>query len=421
MENKSRHPWFFIPTLYFAEGLPYIIINSVSSVVYTKLGIPKDVMTFWTGFLYLPWILKMVWSPLLENRSKKFILSSAQFLLAIIFLLTGLAFNLNNFFVASLLGFAAGAFISATYDAATDGYYMLVLDKERQSFYVGIRTFFYRLSMIFGSGIIVMLAGRLEVKTGNIAPAWTISFTAVAAVFFIFTIWHFFILPRDAKPPSSLRCDATAPKAAQNFKEVFKTYFTQKNILIILIFILVYRLGEASLEKLIAPFMLDPKSAGGLAVSTETFGFIKGTVAMIALIAGNILGGIALAKYGFKKCLWPFVVLLNAPNIFYVIMAVFKPALWIVAVLVSFEQFGYGLGFMAFTVFVMKISQKSKYPTSYYAISTGIMALGMMIPNMMSGRLQVSVGYTNFFIIACILSIPSFFIAPYAIKIFEDK
>lgn len=413
MENKNGSPWFFIPTLYFAEGLPYIIISSVTSVVYTKLGIPKDVMTFWTSFLYVPWILKMLWSPLLESRSKKVILSTAQFFLAVIFLLTGLSFNLNNFFAASLLGFAAGAFVSATYDVATDGYYMLILDNKRQSFYVGIRMFFYRLSMIFGSGIIVMLAGRLEIKTGNIPLSWAISFAAVAAVFFIFSIWHLFILPGDAKP-------AAAPQTGDNFKEVFKSYFTQKNILIILVFILVYRLGEASLEKLIVPFMLDARGAGGLGISTETYGFIKGTVAMTALIAGNILGGIALAKYGFKKCLWPFVILLNAPNIFYVILAVFKPALWLTALFISFEQFGYGLGFMAFTVFVMRISQKSKYPTSHYAISTGIMALGMMLPNMLSGRLQMLMGYTNFFIIACILSVPSFFIAPYAIRIFED-
>jgi len=414
MENKKGRAWFFIPSLYFAEGLPYVVITGVSAVVYTKLGVHKDVMTLWTGFLYAPWILKMVWSPLLENKSKKTALIFAQFLLAVIFVLIGLSFNLNNFFAASLLGFAAGAFISATYDAATDGYYMLVLDKETQSFFVGIRTFFYRLAMIFAGGIIVMLAGRIEIKTGNIPLSWAVSFAVAAALFLVFAVYHFFILPKDPKPRA-------APKNAENFKEAFKTYFTQKNILIILIFILVYRLGEASLEKLIAPFMLDPAGAGGLGISTETYGFIKGTVAMIALIAGNILGGLALAKYGFKKCLWPFVILLNAPNIFYVFMAAAKPALWVGAALVSFEQFGYGLGFMAFTVFVMKVSQKGKYPTSHYAISTGIMALGMMLPNVFSGRLQMHLGYVNFFILACFLSIPSFLIAPYAIRIFDDK
>ena len=414
MENKKRGAWFFVPTLYFAEGLPYVIINSVSAVVYVKMGVPKDAMTFWTAFLYLPWVLKMLWSPLLENKTKKTALIFAQFLLAIVFLLTGAAFKLNNFFVMSLLGFAIGAFISATYDAATDGYYMLVLDREAQSFYVGIRTFFYRLAMIFAGGIIVMLAGFLERKTGDIPLSWTISFAACAALFLILAAYHFFILPKDGKPPA-------AQKNSENFKAAFKTYFTQKNILVILIFILVYRLGEASLEKLIAPFMLDPKTAGGLAIPTEVYGFIRGTVAMIALIAGNILGGVALAKYGLKKCLWPFLILLNVPNIFYVFMAWSKPALWVVATLVSFEQFGYGLGFMLFTVFVMKISQKGKYPTSHYAISTGIMALGMLLPNMFSGRLQMHLGYVNFFLLACALSIPSFLIAPHAIRIFDDK
>ncbi|MGB2578446.1 PAT family beta-lactamase induction signal transducer AmpG [Elusimicrobium simillimum] len=411
MSQKNTAPWLFVPSLYFAEGLPYVVINIVSAVVYTKMGVSKDVMTFWTSFLYLPWVLKMFWSPLLESAStKRKWLLSAQFALAAIFVLIGFTFKLDQFFIFSMLGFFAGAFISATYDIATDGYYMMSLTDKDQSFYVGIRTLFYRLAMIFGGGILVMMAGFIERETGDISLSWTITMCALGVFFALAAVYHLFILP------SEVNEKVEKTNVFDNFWAVFKSYFTQKNIVVIILFILLYRLGEASLEKMIAPFMLDSAAEGGLGLTTETFGFVRGTVSMAALIAGNIIGGVLLARYGFKKCIWAFVALLNVPNIFYVILSVYKPSLLVVGTLLTLEQFGYGLGFMAFTVFVMDISRYSKYSTSYYAISTGIMTLGMMIPNMVSGKLQMALGYTNFFIVTCVLTVPSFILVPFMLK-----
>ncbi|ACC97638.1 major facilitator superfamily MFS_1 [Elusimicrobium minutum Pei191] len=409
-----KKTWFFIPTLYFAEGLPFVIVNVVSPVIYTKLGVAENIMSFYTGFLYLPWVLKMFWSPLLENKSKRSWVLGTQLALSAVFVLIALSFQLNNYFLYSLIGFFTGAFISATYDIATDGYYMLALDKKEQAFFVGIRTFFYRLAMIFASGILVMIAGVIEERTGNIPLSWTAAMFIASGVFGLFFVFHIFILHKE-------RIEETVKNNTvfTNFFDSFKAYFTQKNIVIIICFILFYRLGEASFEKMIPPFLTSARELGGLGMSTKMYGFVKGTIGIISLMAGNILGGIALSKYGFKKCIWPFVIMLNVPTVFYVILAIFQPGALVTAALLSFEQFGYGLGFMAFTVFIMNVSIASKYATSHYAISTGIMGLGMMVPSMLSGSLKMALGYTNFFILACFLSIPSFLLIPFVLKIYK--
>lgn len=404
-----------MPSLYFAEAVPYALVNSLSLAIYAKLGISNEVFAFWTGLLYLPWVIKMLWSPAVDNYStKRAWLLTTQALLAAVFVLIGLSFKLDNFFFISLLLFAAAAFLSATYDIATDGYYMLALDETKQNLYVGIRTAFYRVGMLAAGGALMMLAGFLENKTGSISTAWTISLCAAGGLFFVLFIFHIFTLPRPER--------AARKKDAFDFggfKDAFKAYFTQKNIIIILAFALLYRLGEASLEKMVTPFLLGAAQTGGLGVSLTDVGFIKGTVAMVALMAGNILGGLALAKWGLRKCLWPFAILLNVPNIVYVLLAFFKPNIYWIGAALTFEQFGYGLGWMAFTVFIMKIC-KGKYKTSHYAISTGIMALGMMAPGMLSGYLQGRLGYANFFILACILSVPCFFVIPAILRLLKS-
>lgn len=407
-----KNAWSFIPSLYFAEGLPYIIINTLCAAVYSSMGVPNDVFVFWTSWLYLPWVLKMFWGPLVDSKStKRNWILLMQVLLAAIFLVIALSFSLPNYFTASLAGFFAGAFISATQDIAIDGYYMLALSEKDQAFFVGIRTLFYRLAMIYGSGIIAIFAGIVKEKTGNILLSWQISFLTAAVLFLLFFLWHAFSLP---KPKQDKPVKSSALPFG-DFKESFKTYFTQKNIIAILAFILLYRLGEASLEKITTPFLIKPISEGALGISLTDFGLIKGTLAMIALIIGNIFGGFLLAKYGFKKCIWPFALALTLPNVVYFYMAYAAPSLPVIAVLLCFEQFGYGLGFMAFTVFVMLICS-GKYKTSHYAISTGIMALGMMVPGMLSGKLQMALGYKDFYLLILILSVPGLLTIPYILK-----
>ena len=288
---------------------------------------------------------------------------------------------------------------------------MLALDEKKQSFFVGIRTLFYRLAMIYGLGIISIFAGIVKEKTNDIALSWQVSFLTAGILFLLFFLWHDFSLPKPAedKPVKSNDLHIS------DFNESFKSYFTQKNIIAILAFILLYRLGEASLEKITTPFLINPTSEGALGLSLVDLGLVKGTYAMIALIIGNISGGFLLAKYGFKKCIWPFALALTLPNIVYLYMAYFTPDLTTIAVLLCFEQFGYGLGFMAFTVFVMLICS-GKYKTSHYAISTGIMALGMMVPGMLSGKIQMALGYRHFYILVLILSVPGLLTIPYILK-----
>ena len=419
--NKNTSPWLYIPSLYFLSGMPYIIINTVSVVLYADLGYANDKIAFWTGWLYLPWILKMFWSPFVDGHwTKRRWLLGAQLAMAAVFLLLAALNAYNafvyaqsaatlNFFSLSLFGLLVGAFVSATLDIATDGYYLLALDTPQQGYFVGIRTIFYRLAMIFGSGLLVSATGAL----GAVFPKpqnWTVMFLFLTVLFGVLAVWHQYTLPR---PPA----DQPARAAGKSvWADAFKTYFTQRNIVYILLFILLYRFGEALLEKMVPLFLLKPVEEGAMGLSMQQYGLIKGTLGLGAIIAGNLAGGWLLGKFGFKKCIWPFALALVLPNFFYVYLAMVRPDIWTVAALITLENFGYGLAMMALTVFIMYVSQGT-YKTSHYAISTGIMALGMMIPSMLSGKLQLLVGYESFFWIAALISLVTFAIVPLTSKI----
>lgn len=399
----SRSPWAFIPTLYFAEGLPYIIINTVSVILYKKMGIDNASIAFWTSWLYLPWVIKMFWSPLVDiySTKRKWIIST-QFAMAVCLFLAAYALNTEGYFFLSLLAFAVGAFVSATHDIATDGFYMLALNKEEQALFVGIRATFYRLAMIFGSGLLVYMAGRIEALTGSIPLSWTTVIGASGLVFVLVPMYHTFALPFPANDSKRSPWDAASDVS---FLEIFRSYFKQEKIGAIIAFILLYRFAEAMLLKLAPPFLLDPRSAGGLGLSTSQVGLAYGTVGMICLVAGGILGGWLISRFGLKKCIWPMAITLHFPDIFYVYMAYTQPNIGLAYILVALEQFGYGLGFTAFMVYLMHIA-RGRYKTSHFAISTGIMALGMMLPGFISGYLQEAAGYRMFFVIVCVLAIP---------------
>lgn len=421
--NKTISAWGFIPSLYLAEGFPYIVINTVSVLLYADLGLPNDKIAFWTGWLYLPWILKMFWSPLVDARStKRRWLLAAQTVLAAVFLLiaavlAGQAFlfaqqnGLQTVFTLTLFGFFFGAFASATLDIATDGFYLLALTPNDQSRFVGIRTIFYRLAMILGSGILVSATGALAERGFLDKPYnWVCLFGFLGVLFLVFALFHARVLPVPAedKPVASSQMHA--------WKEAFASYFSQRNILYILLFILIYRFGEALLEKIVPLFLLKPTTEGALGLSIQSFGLIKGTLGLGGIIAGNLLGGWLLGRYGFKKCIWPFACSLVLPNFFYVYLSMAKPGLAVIAALITLENFGYGLAMMALTVFIMYVSQGA-YKTSHYAISTGIMALGMMVPSMLSGKMQMALGYELFFWVTAFISLLSFAVVPLCFKI----
>ena len=396
---SRRTPWIYVPTLYFAEGLPYVLVNSVSVIMYKKMGLSNQFIGL-TSFLYLPWVVKMFWGPLVDlHYTKRSWILYTQLGMALCFGVLAIGLQWPLFVLISLLAFIVAAFFSATHDIATDGYYMLVLDPRQQAFFVGVRATFYRLAMIFGPGFLVVLAGNIEKARHDIPLSWTVVMSVAASVFLFLFLFHRFYLPR---VPID-RAARTGQKAP--FVEIFRSYFRQEKIAAIVIFILVYRLGEAVLSKMAAPFLLDDPQVGGLGLDTDVVGYVYGTIGMLSLTFGGILGGWLISRFGLKKCLWPMALMLKLPDIVYIYMAIRKPALPIVYALVGLEQFGYGIGFTSFMVFLMYVA-KGDYKTSHFAISTGIMALGMMLPGMVSGFLQSALGYINFFILVICLTIP---------------
>lgn len=400
--TTSVSPWLFIPTLYFAEGIPYVIINSVSVVFYKQLGIDNAQIAFWTSFLYIPWVVKMFWGPIVDGYStkRKWVIFT-QFAMVCCLMCLALCLQLANFFAISLLALATGALISATHDIAADGFYMLALNWEDQAFFIGIRSTFYRLATIFAAGILVFWAGQLEVKLGNVALSWTVAIAICAFVFASLFIFHWFALPKS----TIYREKQTATSIKSFYLKVIQSYFSQEGIWAILAFILFYRFGEAMLVKLTAPFLLDNKTVGGLELSTSDVGLIYGTVGTFTLVLGGVLGGFLVAKYGIERTIWLMALALNLPNLFYVYMAYVQPSIKLVYLLVALEQFGYGLGTAAYSVYLIYLC-KDEYKTSHFAISTGIMALGMMLPGLISGYLQQALGYPVFFILVCLLTIP---------------
>ncbi len=405
-----RNPWSILPTLYFAEGLPYVLINTVSVILYKRMGIDNAHIAFWTSWLYLPWVIKMFWGPFVDvySTKRKWILAT-QAAMSLCMFVIAFSLRTGSFFALSLAAFFAGAFISATYDIATDGFYMLALTEKEQSLFVGLRAGFYRLAMIFGTGFLVYVAGMLETSSADIAWSWSTVMAVSGILFAGAVLYHKMILPfpvADGIRTGQKRTDGSS------FAEVIRSYFGKEKIGVMLAFILLYRLGEAMLLKLVSPFLLDQPSAGGLGLSTKEVGLVYGTVGVLCLVTGGILGGWLISRFGFRRCVWPMVIAMHLPDLFFVYMAYAQPGIGFVYPLVALEQFGYGLGFTVFTVYLM-YSASGRYKTSHYAISTGIMALGMMLPGFASGWLQETVGYKMFFVTVCFMTIPGMLTIPF--------
>lgn len=405
----TRNAWVWIPSLYFAEGLPYVFVMTVSVIMYKRLDISNTDIALYTSWLYLPWVIKPIWSPIIDNlRTKRFWIIIMQLLIG--GGLAGVAFTLpmSNFFQYSLAFLWLMAFSSATHDIAADGFYMLGLSKHNQAFFVGIRNTFYRLAMLAGQGPLIILAGQMENIANKTSWAWSITFFILAVLFVAFFFWHLFILPY---PPADKKHDTKNWKELiADFTETFSSFFKKEGIAVALIFLLVFRLGEAQLAKLASPFLLDEITKGGLELSTSNIGFVYGTAGIIALTIGGILGGVAVSRHGMKKWLWPMVLAMNLPNLVYVFLSFVQPQnLGIITTAIVVEQFGYGFGFTAYMLFMIHLSN-GKHQTAHYALCTGFMALGMMIPGMISGWLQELLGYQNFFIWVMICTIPGFII-----------
>ncbi|MGD8307144.1 MAG: MFS transporter, partial [Ignavibacteria bacterium] len=358
------------------------------------------------------WVIKPFWSPVVELlKSKRLWILIAQFSIGISLAGVALTIPADNFIQYTLAFFWLMAFSSATHDIAVDGFYMLALDHHDQAWFIGIRNTFYRFAFIFTQGFLVILAGQLEVNTGDIQYSWTIMFIILAILFLVFLIYHLIILPHPISDSSKKIQNAKI--FIQGYFKTFISFFHKKNIIIILAFLLFYRFGEAQLVKLASPFLLDIKEAGGLALSTTEVGFVYGTVGIVALTVGGLLGGFAAARHGLKYWLWWMLAAINIPNAVYIFLAYTQTSdFLLINICVAVEQFGYGFGFTAFLLYLIYIAE-GDFKTSHYAIGTGFMALGMMLPGMFSGWLQELIGYKNFFVWVMISTIPAFIIAKF--------
>ena len=387
MTTTSRNPWAWIPTLYFAQGIPYVMVMTVSVIMYKRLGISNTDIALYTSWLYLPWVLKPLWSPLVDiTRTKRFWVVSMQFLVSLGLASVAFAVRGSGFFRWSLFLFWIMAFASATHDIAADGFYMLGLDQHRQAAFVGVRSTFYRVATITGQGLLVVLAGTIEQSSGgNIPVARSVTFAVLSAIFLVLFVYHRFMLPYPAEDrPAAASTEGRTP--AQEFFSIFAEFFRKPDILAVLAFLLLYRFAEAQLVKLVSPFLLDPRSRGGLGLTTSEVGVVYGTVGIIALTLGGLLGGYAASRGGLRRWLWPMVAIIHLPDLMFVYLSQVQPeSFLLINLAVAVEQFGYGFGFTAYMLFMILVAE-GRHKTAHYAICTGFMALGMMLPGMWSGN-----------------------------------
>lgn len=404
---KKDSPWAWIPTLYFAQGLPYVAVMTISVIMYKRLDISNAELAFYTGWLNLPWVIKPLWSPFIDLiKTKRWWTTIMQLFIGAG--LAGIAFTVptEHFFQLTLAIFWLMAFSSATHDIAADGFYMLGLNSHQQALFVGIRSTFYRIATIAGQGLLIMLAGYLERTTGNIPYAWSITFMVLAGLFLALWLYHQVVLPRpDSDRPAR---EVSANTLMKEFFATFASFFQKKQAVIAILFMLLYRLPEAQLAKMCIPFLVDPISEGGLGLTTEQIGFVQGTVGIIGLTLGGILGGIVVSRGGLKRWLWPMVWAISLPDIVYVYLSYIQPeSLLLVNLCVFIEQFGYGFGFTAYMLYLIYFAD-GEHKTAHYAICTAFMALGMMIPGMAAGWLQEVMGYQLFFIWIMVCTLATF-------------
>jgi PAT family beta-lactamase induction signal transducer AmpG len=402
---SSPHAWRWIPTLYFSQGIPFVVVTGLSAVMYKNLGVSNTDIVFYTSWLYLPWVIKPLWSPLVDRfRTKRFWIVALQLVVGALLASVALTVPGPQFFRLTLAVFWLMAFSSATHDIAADGFYLLALPPHQQAAFVGVRSTFFKLAMIAGQGGLVWLAGALQTAGHSAAQAWATVAWLLTALFALAGFYHWLVLPK----PAGDHAVQDKPQVLADFIAVFAAFFRKPDIGRILGFLLLYRFAEAQLLPLVKLFLLDARAVGGLGLTTEQYGLIYGTIGVIALILGGLLGGFVISRHGLKRMLWPMIIVMYAPNLVFIVLALAQPdSLILIGAALAIEQFGYGFGFAAYMVYMMLVAD-GEHKTAHYAICTGFMALGMMLPGMKAGWLQEQLGYVNFFIWVCVAAIPSF-------------
>jgi MFS transporter, PAT family, beta-lactamase induction signal transducer AmpG len=402
---QSR-PWSWIPSLYLMQAVPYMVVMTLSTTLYKNLGVSNTVVALYTSLAYLPWVIKPLWSPLIELLgTKRRWIWVLQLVVGALLVCLALSLPLPSFFGLSIGVLWAMAFVSASHDIAADGFYMLALPTHEQAAFVGVRSAFYRIANILGQGGLTALSGWLMTRYGAV-QAWQAVMALLGILFTLGALYHMAWLPKPSTDAPQ-KVGGTAEFLRESWI-IFLDFFNKPAIWVTVGFLLLYRFPEAQLLKLATPFLLDPAAAGGLALSNEQVGFAYGTVGIAALTCGGLLGGWLVSRVGLGKALWPMILAMHVPNIMFLLLALYQPSsIWVVSAALAIEQFGYGLGFTAYLMVMIHVAD-GPHKTAHYAVCTGFMALGMMIPGMWSGWLQDQVGYVNFFIWVLVATLPSF-------------
>ena len=403
MRNNIRNisPLVWVPTLYLAEGIPYFLVTSISITLFAQLGVPNSEMALFTSLIAFPWVVKPLWSPFIDVlRTKRWWVLTMQILMAVTVALLAWLAPQGHFKIALIL-FTITAFCSATHDIAADGYYMIALNEHDQSAYVGLRSTFYRIANIFCQSLLLMIVGWLQKRT-DISTSWTYALLLCSAILALIALWHTWSMPAVEVKGERLK-----------FKDIWREigmvwveFFRKPEIILALCFMLLYRLPEALLLKLCNPFFLAAREQGGLGISVDTIGQITG-IGVVLMLLGGIGGGIWASKTGLKKAILPMALCLTLPCIVYVYFAQHQPtAFWILSLCVGIEQLGYGLGYTACMLYMMRIAD-GNHKTAHFSICTAFMFLGLMLPGMIAGYIQEATGYLGFFWIVMACCIPS--------------
>ena len=407
-DNKSINPICWVPTVYFAMGLPFVALSMVSVLMFSDMGVSNAQIAFWTSLIMLPWTLKPLWSPFLEMfKTKKYFVVATQMVTGVAFGLVALSLPLPDFFCYAIAFMGVIAFSGATHDIAGDGVYLTELNATMQAKYIGWQGAFYNLAKILTNGGLVYLAGSLKDSIG-IVHAWMVIMGICAAIMVVLSLYHVRMLPSGGAASGDVR---TVKDAMHMLWEVIRTFFQKKYIVWYICFIILYRFAEGYVMKLVPLFLKAGIDQGGLGLPVQEIGIIYGTFGAAAFVLGSILAGYYISAFGLRKTLFSLCCVFNIPFVVYLLLAIYQPSnVWVIGSAIVFEYFGYGFGFVGLTLFMMQQVAPGKHQMAHYAFASGIMNLGVMIPGMMSGYLSDWLGYRNFFIWVLVATIPAFLV-----------
>lgn len=422
--SPSRHPFTWVPSLYLAESLPFSAVMLISVIMFKEMGLTDSQITLYTGWLGLPWVVKPIWSPIIDNfKTKRWWIVNMQFVMGIALALVAFTLPTQFWLKGCLAIFMVIAFASATHDISADGFYIIGLSGKEQELYVGVRNTFYRIGMVIGQGGLVLLAGVMQEgylgsSVQSVEMSWAIVFAIVGTLMLLLCLCHSFTLPKVEK---SVHENFSFSEQAHEFLLTLKVFLTKPHLVSALCFILLFRLPEGLLTRIVPLFLTRTAAEGGLAMSDTDFGLIYGTLGVIGLLLGGLIGGWCVSRWGLKRCLWPLVLCITLPDAVYVYLSYFPTSdLWLVGAYVCIEQIGYGLGFAAYTLYLVTFSRGERSTAVFSICTAGQYLGGVMLPGMVSGLISDNVGYQKFFLIIMLLCLVTFAVTAF-VKIEEEN